>query len=89
MFDSKKEAARYLELKRLQQFGFISNLKTQVRYDLKVNDAKICAYVADFVYHDTEKNSEVVEDVKGFKTATYKLKKKLMEVCHGIKILET
>jgi hypothetical protein len=31
----------------------------------------------------------VVEDVKGFKTPVYKLKKKLVEACHiGVKIEE-
>jgi len=32
---------------------------------------------------------EVIEDVKGFKTPVYRLKKKLMLAIHGIDILET
>lgn len=45
------------------------------------------AYVADFVYLD-EKGELVVEDVKGFRTPEYKLKRKLMLYVHGIRIKE-
>ena len=49
-------------------------------------------YYADFVYF--EKNREgswdlVVEDCKGMRTDTYKLKRKLMLQVHGIRIRET
>lgn len=44
-------------------------------------------YVADFVYKDAEGN-EVVEDVKGFRTAEYLLKKKMMRAFLGITIQE-
>ena len=44
-------------------------------------------YVADFVYKDAEGN-EVVEDVKGFRTAEYLLKKKMMRALLGIQIKE-
>lgn len=44
-------------------------------------------YVADFVYKDAEGN-EVVEDVKGFRTAEYRLKKKMMRALLGIQIKE-
>jgi hypothetical protein len=43
--------------------------------------------VADFVYD--ENGAEVVEDVKGFKTAVYKRKKRLMAKQHKIEIRET
>lgn len=50
-------------------------------------------YVADFVYRelDPETNewNEVVEDVKGLRTDTYILKRKLMLYMHGIRIRET
>lgn len=44
-------------------------------------------YVADFVYKDKDGN-EVVEDVKGFRTAEYLLKKKMMRAFLGITIKE-
>lgn len=52
---------------------------------------KECAYIADFVYKDSNGNL-VVEDVKGYKGgATYelfKIKRKLMLQTYGIKVEE-
>ena len=43
-------------------------------------------YISDFVYEKAGKT--VVEDTKGFRTADYKIKRKLMLHVHGIKIQE-
>lgn len=86
-FDSKREAARYSELKLCERAGLISELKTQVRYRLEVNGHKICDYLSDFQY--VENGALVVEDTKGFATPAYKLKRKLMLALHGIVIRET
>lgn len=85
-FDSQREATRYSVLKIMQAAGVISDLRLQVPYVINVNGLKVCKYVADFVYID--KGHEVVEDVKGMKTPTYNLKKKLMWAVHGIEIQE-
>ena len=85
-FDSQREATRYSVLKIMQAAGVISDLRLQVPYVITVNGLKICKYVADFVYVD--RGREVVEDVKGMKTPTYNLKKKLMKAVHGIEIQE-
>jgi hypothetical protein len=53
---------------------------------VEVQGKLICTYVADFKY--LENGKEVVEDVKGFKTPVYKLKKKLVEAIYGIEIIE-
>lgn len=84
-FASTKEARRYGELKLLEQAGQISELKLQVRYKL----VQTVTYVADFEYFDTKKQAKVTEDVKGFRTALFKRKKKLMKQQHGIEILES
>lgn len=86
-FDSKAEADRYIELKRMQEGSLIFDLKCQVPFVLEVNRHPICKYVADFVYVDVDGN-RVVEDVKGFRTRDYVLKKKLMLAVHGIAIHE-
>ena len=72
-FDSKKEAARYNELRLLERAGAIQNLKTQVKFVLipsqKINGKTVereCAYKADFVY--TQNGKTVVEDTKGYRT---------------------
>ena len=87
-FHSRKEASRYLELKMLVRASIISDLQLQKRFELRVNGVKVCDYVADFAYKD-QSGREVVEDVKGIKTAIYRLKSKLMIACHGLRILET
>jgi hypothetical protein len=47
-------------------------------------------YIADFTYFDDTKGGEfIIEDVKGFKTDVYKIKKKLMKHFHNVEILET
>lgn len=89
-FQSGAEARRYSELKLLQMGKQISNLRLQVEYPLKVGDLVVGAYFADFVYEDPAGSGRtVVEDVKGYKTDIYQLKKKLMLACYGISILET
>ena len=92
-FDSKKEAARYQELYFLQRAGKISDLQTQVKFELLPSqriDGKVVerpvTYIADFVYKQDGKT--VVEDTKGFKTKDYILKRKMMLYFHGIKIKE-
>ncbi len=88
---SAMEARRCNELHVLQEGGLISGLEAhpQPRYDLKVNDVHVCHYLPDFRYFDNERGgAEVVEDVKGFATAEYQLKKKLMKAIHGIEVEE-
>lgn len=46
-------------------------------------------YVADFYYMNCETGEWIVEDVKGFKTPEYKLKKALMYDRYRIRIRET
>lgn len=94
-FDSKKEANRYKELKLLEKAGEIQDLRTQVKFVLipsqrdeetgKVVERE-CSYKADFVYNEGEKT--VVEDVKGFPTKEYIIKRKLMLEKYGIRIRE-
>lgn len=94
-FASKKEARRYRELKLLHRSGKVSNLRTQVSFPIIINGEKVCTYIADFVYGQVPPArpawdfQTVVEDVKGVKTSTYRLKAKLMKAVHGIKIKET
>ena len=85
-FDSKKEAAFFLQL---QQDPTVKSIRTQVKYELipKQQGERACSYVADFVveYHD---GRTVVFDVKGARTALYLVKRKLMLWVHGITIQE-
>ena len=86
MFDSKKEANRYVELKEKLNAGIIQDLKLQPKFDCVINGKKVCTYKADFEYLLVDEigpqgqiGHYVVEDVKGFKTPVYRLKKKMVE----------
>ena len=88
-FDSKWESERYGQLKAMERGGIVTDLKLQVKYDIVINDIKICKYIADFVYKEESpdgKIKEIVEDAKGFETPEFKLKKKLMKAVHNIDI---
>ena len=88
-FDSKWESERYGQLKAMERGGIVTDLKLQVKYDIVINDIKICKYIADFVYKEESSDGkirEIVEDAKGFETPEFKLKKKLMKAVHNIDI---
>lgn len=80
-FDSKKELKRFDELFLLAQKGIIKNLTLQPEFEIiptikwnKTTLRKI-KYIADFRYEQDGKI--IVEDIKGFKTKEYQLKKRL------------
>lgn len=83
LFDSKKEANRYAELMVLLKAGRISELYLQKPFELipTRNFSGICVrgckYIADFYYYDKSKKEYVAEDIKGFATESYKIKKKI------------
>lgn len=86
--DSQKEAQRWSELLLMQRAGYIKDLQRQVKYELipKQDGERACYYVADFVYKDTVLGQTIVEDVKGFETDVFKIKRKLLLHRYGIKI---
>lgn len=104
-FDSRKEYMRWCELCLLQKAGKVTGLQRQVKFVLipaqyepdtigkrggvkrgKLIEREV-SYIADFTY--TENGKPVVEDSKGFRTADYILKRKMMLYLHGIRIKET
>ncbi len=94
LFDSAKEAQRYAQLKLLERAGHISRLQRQHKLSLKAHspagEAVHCGmYVCDFFFFDNRAGKFTYEDCKGARTALYRLKKKIVEACHGVEILET
>ena len=91
VFASKAEMARYDELRMLEKTGKISNLELQPKFllipKIKKSD-RATYYIADFAY--IRDGKRIIEDVKGFRTAVYKLKIKLL-LCkyQEINFLET
>lgn len=93
VFDSGKEAARWCDLKTMERAGVIKDLRRQVRFTLiptqRVNNKVIerpLYYIADFTY--TKDGEKVVEDVKGYRTKEYVIKRKILLYLYGIRIKE-
>ncbi len=90
VFDSKKEAFRYAELKLLQRIGEIDRLEVQPTWNVEINGKHFCRFTADFSYLD-RRLGPVIEDVKSTgtaKEAAYRLRKKAAELAHGINVTE-
>lgn len=81
VFDSRKEADRYRELRMLEKAGIVSDLKLQQRFEIvpKAGGNKRARfYIADFTY--SEDGKRICEDVKSPITRqnpVYTLKKAL------------
>ena len=96
-FDSKKEARRYNDLKLLCRAGEISDLKTQVYFELapkvklwgETRTKSAIRYVADFTY--IKDGQLIIEDVKSAITkdqAVFRMKKHLMKTVLGLDVQE-
>lgn len=90
-FHSKREAARYQELRLLEKAGEIRQLRLQVPIGLNAGNDKrptIGKYVCDFMYE--ERNGQDwclrIEDVKGYDTPLSKWKRRHTEAQYGISV---
>ena len=95
-FASKKQYARWCQLKMLEKAGKIANLEREVPFELAPGVTlsgkrkPSVRYYADAVYE--EDGAKVVEDTKSDITRrdpVYRIKKHLMMSVHGIEIMET
>lgn len=97
-FASKREAARYGDLKLLQRAGEIRDLELQpvfplvidgraikIRSDKRPNGTRT-KYTADFRYVDTRTDRTIVEDVKGIDTQVSRLRRAVVECIYSIQI---
>ncbi|CAD7288245.1 DUF1064 domain-containing protein [Campylobacter suis] len=81
-YDSAKEAKRAKELELFLKQGLIKELQKQVRFELQPKftaqgkSERAITYIADFVY--TQNGETIIEDVKGYKTKEYLIKRKLL-----------
>lgn len=104
VFDSRKEARRYVDLSLLLRAGEISDLRRQVKYVLipaqrEPPDPKKKKPVLGKVVerecsyfadfvYQAKDGTTVVEDTKGLRTKDYIIKRKLMLYVYGIRIVE-
>lgn len=87
-FDSKAEADRYAALLWLEKAGQIRSIERQPAFPLVLNGVKVASYRGDFAYTVAATGERVVEDVKGFSTPVYKLKKRMVAALFGVEIAE-
>lgn len=91
VYDSKREAAYAAELDMLKKASSarerVVSWKRQVPFSVKINGVHICKYISDFVVQYADGREEII-DVKGKLTDVYKLKKKMVEAYHNVKIIE-
>ena len=98
-FDSMKERDRYLHLRALQKAGAISHLELQPVFKFEFGGRKVVSkskrypngrqlfFKADFAYFDGQ--HRVVEDVKGFRTKEFIIKKAFVEALFpAVRIVE-
>lgn len=104
VFDSRREARRYMELRALERAGRISGLELQRTFELvpsqrgpstktKTGRERLGKVLERPVTYKAdfcyvEDGRLVVEDVKGMRTKDYVIKRKLMLWIHGIRIKE-
>lgn len=83
VFDSKKEADYYCQLRLLQKANIVKEFQMQVPFELqpkyryKGKLVRAISYIADFVVTYADGKKEVI-DVKGYRTKDYRLKKKML-----------
>lgn len=96
IFDSGKEANRYIDLKRLERSGLVTDIVVHPKYWLSINDKPIllrsegyphgrrATFKPDFQYLRLSDNKTVVEDVKSKATRTeaYILRKGIFELMY-------
>lgn len=90
-FDSKREMARYAELKLLERAGEITNLELQPEFRTFIAGKPFCKFTADFSYWRNGGTERVVEDTKSSgtrKDAAFRLRKKAAELQFGFTVVE-
>ena len=91
VFDSAKEASYYATLKLRERLGEISDLQTQVALSAHLNEHLLCTLTVDFKYFEVERAVFILAEVKSDGTEKdpyYRLRRKAVELYHGIKIQE-
>ncbi|MBY5657159.1 DUF1064 domain-containing protein [Rhizobium leguminosarum] len=87
LFDSKREAEVYRDLKLLERAGRISGFERQRKFELIVNDKIIGTYRADFAFIDHDQDGRLrVVDVKGVVTRDFRRVQKIIKAAYNIDV---
>lgn len=77
-FDSAQEHKHFTELELMERAGEITDLSRQKQVKLYCNGKHITSYRADATYSDVKTGHSVLWESKGFETATWRIKRKLI-----------
>jgi hypothetical protein len=87
VFDSKREAAYYSELKIREKAGEVSGMALQRPFPIIINGQSVGKFLSDFAFIDhTQEDRLRVIDVKGFDTPLSRFKRKCVEAFYQIKV---
>ncbi len=86
------QAVRLRQLIKMEEAGTIGNLRAEVRFPVVINNLKVFDYRCDHVYDELDERGVpgrlIYEEVKGFITPEYRLKKKVFQAVMQVKISE-
>lgn len=87
LFDSKREAAYYSELKIREKAGEVSGIDLQRAFPIIIGGEKVGKYISDFAFIDHLQEDRLrVIDVKGFDTPLSRFKRKCVSAFYQIKV---
>lgn len=86
LFDSKREAAYYSELKTREKAGEIIGVELQRPFTILINGFLIGTYKSDFAFWDNTADRFRVIDVKGMDTPLSKFKRKCVKAQYGFEV---
>lgn len=87
LFDSKREAEVYRDLKLLERAGRISGFERQRKFELIVNGEIIGTAKIDFAFVDHDQDGRLrVIDVKGCVTREFRRTQKIIKAAYNIEV---
>ena len=86
LFDSKREAAYYSELKIREKAGEVIGVELQQPFTILINGFLIGTYKSDFAFWDNTAGRFRVIDVKGMDTPLSKFKRKCVKAQYGFEV---
>lgn len=86
LFDSKREAAYYSELKIREKAGEVTGVEMQRPFTILINGFLVGTYRSDFAFWDVLADRFRVIDVKGMDTPLSKFKRKCVKAQYGINV---
>lgn len=86
LFDSKREAAYYAELKQRENAGEVVGVELQRPFTILINGFLVGTYKSDFAFWDVTEDRFRVIDVKGMDTPLSRFKRKCVKAQYNVDV---